>query len=392
MQSTKPNALSCAYLGVDVTDRFSKVPRPMAVCGLQVSGDSLTPHFWSWSWGPCGPIDVSALLPEISLAKAVLMDGPQGLARRGCTIRSSEKLLAAAGKTADVRPPTSQPYGGFIVSSLDLFSAFHAAELLLASGLPTRLHEVYPGAIWTRLARRLPNKRRRQGRQARTKILKELGVALPERALSHDELDACAAALLGAAADGRIAGVGVAAVGEAVFWDKKTTCLREGQILVPQVDSELRAKLETVVRRWALVPAPDSLAIARPRPSIASKLTKDRDTVPRPALSGRTGDERAGELFDRLVLELVEGHPTLCTYKAAVAVLLGYPKYTPAYGSQLTRLAERTGVFEVDGLGEIRLDTFLVNQKHRPGDKHWDSATYSEGDWDRAFSGAAVIE
>jgi Protein of unknown function (DUF429) len=88
--------------------------------------------------------------------------------------------MAAAGKTADVRPPTSQPYGGFIASSLDLFAAFHAAGLFLVSGVPTRLYEVYPAAMWTRLARRLPNKRRRDGREARAALLETLGVRVPE--------------------------------------------------------------------------------------------------------------------------------------------------------------------------------------------------------------------
>ena len=78
--------------------------------------------------------------------------------------------------------------------------------------------------------------------------------------------------------------------------------------------------------------------------------------------------------------------------EAAVAAILGHQKYTPAYGSQLIDLARRTASFEIAGLGDIRLDTFLVSQKRRPGDGHWESATYSEDDWDRAFSGAALIE
>lgn len=391
MISTKETGATCTYLGVDITDRYSDSARPMDVCGLEISGDKLIPHFWTWCWGPRASTNVTELLPEISAARAVMLDGPQGLARVGHGIRSCEKALAAAGKTADVRPPTSQPYGGFIASSLDLFGAFHAARLFLASGVPTCLYEVYPAAIWTRLARRLPNKKRSSGRQARGAILKVLGVVLPDAALSHDELDACAAALLGAAAEGHIAGIGVAAVGDTVFWDETMGCLREGQILVPQVDSELRGKLETVVRPWALVPAAGCPAIARPRVSAPTRLIENGRTVVRPVVTG-TREERAGKLFDRLVLDLVEGRPTVCTYKAAVAIVLGYPKYTPAYGSQLTKLATRTGVFEVDGLGQIRLDTFLVNQQYRPGDKHWDSATYSKGNWDRTFSGAVVIE
>jgi hypothetical protein len=89
---------------------------------------------------------------------------------------------------------------------------------------------------------------------------------------------------------------------------------------------------------------------------------------------------------------LIAGRPTLCTYKAAVEAILGYEKYTPAYGSMLLKLATSTGISEVDSLGQIRLDTFLVNQKHRPGDGHWDAATYSQGEWDRAFAGAVIIE
>ena len=170
MISTKQTEATCTYLGVDITDRYSDSARLIDVCGLEISGDKFIPHFWTWCWGPRGSTDVTELLPEINAARAVMLDGPQGLARVGHGIRSCEKALAAAGKTADVRPPTSQPYGGFIASSLDLFAAFHAAGLFLASGVPTRLYEVYPAAIWTRLARRLPNKRRRDGREARAAL------------------------------------------------------------------------------------------------------------------------------------------------------------------------------------------------------------------------------
>ena len=144
----------------------------MDVCGLEIRDHTLTPHFWTWSWGPTDLIDLTDLLPEISAAKAVMLDGPQGLARVGCNIRASERSLAAAGKTGDKRPPLSQPYGGFVASSLDLFAAFHAAGLFDPSTQDLQLDEVYPASIWTRLARGLPNKRRRDGRQARVAILR----------------------------------------------------------------------------------------------------------------------------------------------------------------------------------------------------------------------------
>lgn len=114
--------------------------------------------------------------------------------------------------------------------------------------------------------------------------------------------------------------------------------------------------------------------------------------MPRPVLDGATRGERAAQLVELLVTELLAGRPTLCTYKAAVAEVLGYSKYTPAYGSQLLKLATGTGAFEVDSLGEIKLDTFLVNRQHRPGDGHWHSASYAPSEWDRAFSAASVIE
>jgi Protein of unknown function (DUF429) len=392
MRSTRTGAENCVYLGVDITDRYVKSPRPMDVCGLEIGADILIPHFWTWTWGQSSSIEVTAILPEITQAQSVMLDGPQGLAQVGCKIRASERLLAAAGKTADVRPPLTQPYGGFISASLDLFGSFHEGGLLLGQTSSTRVGEVYPATIWTRLARRLPNKRRSDGRQARAEILRRLGIRLPDRVFTHDELDACAAALLGAGAHDRIQGIKVVAVGDHVFWDEAYGCLREGQILVPQVSSELHGCLEAAVTCWTLPNPAGSPEIPRPRRSHATKTLQNGQTAERPVLTGSTREELAGDLFERLVLELIEGRPTLCTYKAAVALILGHQKYTPAYGSQLIGLATKTGVVEVDGLGDIRLDTFLVSQKRRPGAGHWDSATYSEDDWDRAFSGAAVIE
>lgn len=392
MISTKEAGATCTYLGVDITDRYRDSARPIDVCGLEISGDKFIPHFWIWCWGPRGSTDVTELLPEISAARAVMLDGPQGLARIGHGIRSCEKALAAAGKTADGRPPTSQPYGGFIASSLDLFAAFHAAELFLASGVPTRLYEVYPAAIWTRLARRLPNKRRRDGRQARAAILETLGVLVPEALLSHDELDACAAALLGAAAEGCIRDISVVAVGDPVFWDDATRCLREGQILVPNVDSELRAELQTFVRRWELAANARSPTAAPPRATATARRLEDGRTVARPVLTGTTAEERGDQLLEILVTELLAGRPTLCTYKSAVAAVLGHVQYAQGYGAQLTKLATKSKEYEVEALGAIRLDTFIVSGRtKRPGDGHWECATYTQEEWSRAFGAAALI-
>ena len=90
MTSTKKTAATCVYLELDITDRYADSHRAMDVCGLEIRDHTLTPHFWTWSWGPTDLIDLTDLLPEISAAKAVMLDGPQGLARVGCNIRASE--------------------------------------------------------------------------------------------------------------------------------------------------------------------------------------------------------------------------------------------------------------------------------------------------------------
>ena len=79
---------------------------------------------------------------------------------------------------------------------------------------------------------------------------------------------------------------------EAVFWDDATGCLREGQILVPDVDSQLRVALQTIVRRWELSPKAESSILVPPRASATAKLPEDARPMPRPVLSGRTAEQR----------------------------------------------------------------------------------------------------
>ena len=296
MTSTKKTAATCVYLELDITDRYADSRRAMDVCGLEIRDHTLTPHFWTWSWGPTDLIDLTDLLPEISAAKAVMLDGPQGLARVGCNIRASERSLAAAGKTGDKRPPLSQPYGGFVASSLDLFAAFHAAGLFDPSTQDLQLDEVYPASIWTRLARGLPNKRRGDGRQARVAILRTLGVAVPD-APSHDDLDARAAALLAAAADRHIQGLRVAAVGDPMYWDDDAACLREGQTLIPEVDAPIFTKLQSVVAPRIASPEKQTLRAVRSA-SMAQRGAGELSIVARPSLDGATREDRAAQLFE----------------------------------------------------------------------------------------------
>jgi len=338
----------------------------MDVCGLEPNGAGLIAHFWKWSWGLPGNVSVSAVLHEVRAARSLMLDAPQGLAQPGRSIRCSERTLGAAGKTGDTCPPLTQVYGGFICSSVELFAAFHGAGLSISPASLLGVCEVYPAAIWTRLARRIPNKGRVAGREARAALMRGLGVALPSAVPTHDQLDACAAALLGAAADGHISGMKVASVGDPVSWDPTSGCLREGPILVPHLDPDLSARLEEIAQPWTSVVPETRRRIVRPAGGSPMKRDPTARNVRRPVLAGSTRESRAAELFTQLVAEIVE---TAALYVQSVGV-----------------------TFEVDGLGDIHLDTFFVNQKYRPGDKHWEHATYSEHEWDRVFSDALVIE
>jgi hypothetical protein len=218
-------------------------------------------------------------------------------------MRACEKALGAAGKTPDVLPPASRPYGGFIRSSIELFEALNTAGLVRRQDALVRIDEVYPAAIWMRFAEGLPHKSGTHGRHARSAILRALGVDVPETPPpNHDRLDACAAALLGAVADGRIPGVSIDAVGEAVYWDEAHKCLREGQIAIPLVCAELHAEIHAVVHQWTLqrVAAP---AIVIPAP-VRPIAIRGGAAAQRLMLSG-DGDERCDQLLGHLVSELM---------------------------------------------------------------------------------------
>ena len=62
MTSTKKTAATCVYLELDITDRYADSRRAMDVCGLEIRDHTLTPHFWTWSWGPTDLIDLTDLI------------------------------------------------------------------------------------------------------------------------------------------------------------------------------------------------------------------------------------------------------------------------------------------------------------------------------------------
>ena len=100
-------------LGLDLTDRHARTPRPIDVCALhEAPGGTLRASFWSWTWTPAdeGEVDLSPVLSKLKAAPAIGMDGPQGLAAPGRSLRSCERETAAAGKTPDQLPPPGKPY------------------------------------------------------------------------------------------------------------------------------------------------------------------------------------------------------------------------------------------------------------------------------------------
>jgi hypothetical protein len=225
------------YLGVDLTDRYAKSCRDIDVCGLRrAENGTLTASFWVWRWdaGP-GALDVTAIANELSAARAAMLDGPQGLATAGESLRACERCSAAAGKTPHMRPqPMGRPFAGYICSSLDIFAELkHAGTNISPSRFLGGVSEVYPAHIWKILAGRpLAKKSTLKGRAERKRILEDLGVSgLPERP-THDQNDACVAALLAAAADGAVPDISAEGIGSPLSADPDGT-MREGQMVIP---------------------------------------------------------------------------------------------------------------------------------------------------------------
>jgi hypothetical protein len=158
------------YLGADLTDRYAKGCRDVDVCGLTPGEhNKLTASFWFWRWDAApGPLHVTVIAKELGATRAAMLDGPQGLAAKGKTLRECERRVACVGKTPDKRPSLGGPYAGFICSSLDIFAALRRAGTRVSR--PCFLggaSEVYPGHIWTILAgrRALPKKSTVEGRR-----------------------------------------------------------------------------------------------------------------------------------------------------------------------------------------------------------------------------------
>jgi hypothetical protein len=229
------------YLGADLTDATARIPRAMDVCGLDRRDGALVARFWSWNWSGKGIDDVVA---ELRVARVALLDGPQAFAAPGRTLRACERATRAAGKTPDRREAAvGRPYGGVVLSCVDLFAALDAAGLAISPpGFVGGIGEVYPAHLWRQLAPGLAKKTTAPGLAERRALLGRCGVVLPDRPLGHDHLDAAIAALAAAAGGGAVPDLAIRWLGEPLLRGTDGV-LREGPIAVFDVGAAFADRL-----------------------------------------------------------------------------------------------------------------------------------------------------
>jgi hypothetical protein len=222
------------YIGLDLTDPYAKNKRP---CDIAVLSPDLECTFAKWDYKGDG----SGIVPSRALGRSFIMavDGPQGLAGSpGATVRESERLVAAPGRTPYELPKEGKPYSGFIRGSVELFyrlvtsgNRFRLLGLDDVTPGDANLIEVFPGAAWKIVAKQpLPPKRTVDGREARRELLESLGMTFEGGGLpTDDQLDAAMAAWAAFSFDeGR-----AAVVGYAPELDQEAGAVREGYVVQP---------------------------------------------------------------------------------------------------------------------------------------------------------------
>jgi hypothetical protein len=273
-------------------------------------------------------------------------------------------------------PASRRPFAGYIRSSIELFSAFHRAGFNVS---PDRfiggVCEVYPGNIWRRLAGRLlPKKSTDDGRRARKYVLEALGVFDLPNLPTHDQNDACVAAVMAAAADGRVPGVSVRYLGWALEIEANGT-LREGPMAIPEIAEDAGDKIEKALCHIPPVPATETNLPLQP------PLNQD-------------AMNRATALLDRFIESALKGNSQICTYAYAYRDVFktSPPTWSQAYGKKIVSVAARTVPRELPGLGLVRLDAFLVAKRTGlPSEGHWASADYDREDWERILGNENVL-
>ena len=284
------------YLGADLTDRHAKSPRAIEICGLTPAEENrLCEAFWRWEWSPPqAELDVSLIASEVRMAKSAMLDGPQGLASVGDSLRACERRSGAVGKTPDTMPALGRPFAGYIRSSVELFSAFARAGVTVSpAGFIGGVSEVYPGNIWPRIAKRvLPKKSTHEGRLARKLILQALGVAdLPDLP-THDQNDACVSAVLAAAADGNVIGVTVCGLGLPLAIEPSGT-MREGLMVIPEISEEVQRRVKIALTEIPAVVVTKTRSL---RQSASVRAAKELATALRDCFIERAREGSCGNL------------------------------------------------------------------------------------------------
>jgi hypothetical protein len=222
------------YIGLDLTDPYAKKKR---ACDLAVLDPELQCTFATWDY----KADGAGIVPSRALGRPFIMavDGPQGLAGTpAATVRESERIVAAPGRTPYDYPQEDKPYSGFIRGSVELFYRLVTSgsrfRLLGMDDVPpsdANLMEVYPGGAWKIVSPRpLPPKRTMDGREARRELLESLGLTFePADLPTDDQLDAAMAAWVAYSFDEGRAQV----VGYAPEIDASAAAVREGYVVQP---------------------------------------------------------------------------------------------------------------------------------------------------------------
>jgi hypothetical protein len=215
------------FVGIDLTSAFSESPRAIDVAVLD---DRLNARFFAVAWPDADSVicrDASFLLQALLVhipvkpgeRMVIAIDGPQGLATCGNTMRACERTLGTPGRTPSTLPPAEEsgvPFQGYIRSSIDLFAGLlrtdpprTLAGLNGVGNLEADLWEVFPGAEWVVLAKRqLPLKTTASGRAARRALFEALQVAFPTPAIpSADQNDALVGAYLASCVHNRSSAV-----------------------------------------------------------------------------------------------------------------------------------------------------------------------------------------
>ncbi len=187
------------YVGLDLIDPFAVRKRP---CDVAVLGPDLNCTFEKWNYSEDG----LGIVPRRALGRSFIMgvDGPQGLAGQpDATMRESERLVNAPGRTPYNLPEPGKPYTGFLKGSVLLFyrlvtssSRFRLLGLDDVPASDANLIEVFPGGAWKIVSDQpLPPKRTVDGRSARVDVLSSLGITFASADLpTDDQLDAALAA------------------------------------------------------------------------------------------------------------------------------------------------------------------------------------------------------